>query len=281
MEPSLLEKGLTHFQPDGFGERTCWVCLDCESDEFKLISPCKCLGNLKYAHEECIKVWVLSRNKDLVESECENCKEGFIMKFLLDVRCRYSHKLNAFVPFIIFPVLIILMSGIFIVIFILLVNKIAEVSEAAGEIAYLTFLLFISAVIIVIIVTIFARTIRKSFCVYEIISWSIEQASNDKTIDEISDPELPNITQNQEDLQLMIFPKFSRLKGKTLILPKLSPNRLEPIFQEGELIGFQNHTPKKKSSQISINSSFDINESKTLKTDKKSSRVIPSPKTPQ
>ena len=51
---SLIESGKSN-------RVACRICLGDEEDSIKnpLISPCKCLGSLKYIHIDCLKKWLL------------------------------------------------------------------------------------------------------------------------------------------------------------------------------------------------------------------------------
>ena len=66
----------------------CRICLsDCYEDDDPLITPCKCLGSLKYIHLRCLKEWLNSKvTMKFTESytyiswdklECELCKSPF------------------------------------------------------------------------------------------------------------------------------------------------------------------------------------------------------------
>ncbi len=72
----------------------CRICLsDCYEDDDPLISPCKCIGSLKYIHLRCLKEWLNSKVEfKYTQSytyvyweklECELCRSSFPCKFLL------------------------------------------------------------------------------------------------------------------------------------------------------------------------------------------------------
>jgi len=56
-------------------ETICRICLE-EDIINNLIYPCKCIGNIKYIHKECLNKWCNTSNK----KECEICKYPFQKK---------------------------------------------------------------------------------------------------------------------------------------------------------------------------------------------------------
>ncbi|KAG8347753.1 RING variant domain [Trypanosoma vivax] len=71
--------------PDGLNEpgdteddRTCRICRDDEVDE-SVISPCECIGSVRWVHRSCLDEWRISsvgRNKEYVRL-CEICRKPF------------------------------------------------------------------------------------------------------------------------------------------------------------------------------------------------------------
>ena len=59
----------------------CRICL--ETGE-ALISPCRCVGSMAFVHEECLRVWLLSRSGEPVQAKCEICEHKY------QVACTYS-----------------------------------------------------------------------------------------------------------------------------------------------------------------------------------------------
>ena len=63
-------------------DKICRLCLyDNNLNDFgSLITPCKCRGNLKHVHEECMKTFLVLRKHDLDRTFCESCKTQIRMK---------------------------------------------------------------------------------------------------------------------------------------------------------------------------------------------------------
>jgi len=69
-------------------EKFCKICF--ENTETKtsgnLINPCKCTGTVRYIHEECLKTWQVSQNKDIKNAQCELCHSNYSMDFKMGMR---------------------------------------------------------------------------------------------------------------------------------------------------------------------------------------------------
>ena len=60
-------------------EPICRFCLEPKEENNALISPCKCLGSIKYVHIQCIKKWRrMTENSDCV-TMCQMCLTNFDM----------------------------------------------------------------------------------------------------------------------------------------------------------------------------------------------------------
>ena len=56
---------------------TCRICYASEHSASRLISPCMCSGSVQYAHEECLKEWLLSKSSGTIDRKCEICKHSY------------------------------------------------------------------------------------------------------------------------------------------------------------------------------------------------------------
>lgn len=57
----------------------CRICLQAESSQEILISPCICSGTMGYVHENCLKIWISERPD--VHTICELCKTTYNLEF--------------------------------------------------------------------------------------------------------------------------------------------------------------------------------------------------------
>lgn len=66
--------------------KICRICL--EENSGYMISPCACLGNSKFVHEECLKTWIKIKFQTLQDSSCEVCKEKFTTRKIRHMSCK-------------------------------------------------------------------------------------------------------------------------------------------------------------------------------------------------
>lgn len=237
MEPNLDDS--PRLKPGQNTETVCRICFEAESDAHKLISPCKCSGSMRYIHEECLKIWLLSQDKDLSASECDICKAKFIMKIIVATQCTCKNYWNECLGMFIFPILLILMSSILMVILLFLIQGIQSKKSSAGEQTYLILLVIACTIIIVIILVIFIKAIKRGCCSSEMVSWRIESVPHEDVLEETLEQNANNVTQQPEDVQVMVMPRFSRLNGRNIIRPDIQSPRLVPILRSGEVIGYR------------------------------------------
>ena len=170
MEISVNLEDSSSIKPQNLSEFSCRICFESETDSNPLIFPCKCSGSMKYIHEACLKIWLLSQDKDLNSAECDICKTRFTMKIKLTTKCNCKNYWNECLGMFIFPVLLILMTSILMVILLFLVQGIQSGKSSAGEQTYLILLIIACAVIIIIVLVIFIKSIKRGCCSSEMTS---------------------------------------------------------------------------------------------------------------
>ena len=254
----------------------CRICFEGESEEHKLIIPCKCSGSMRYIHEDCLKIWLLSSDKDLSASECDICKSLFQMKIQLATKCTCKNYWNECLGMFIFPILILLMSSIFMVILLFLVQSAENNTSSTGEITYLSLLLLACAIIITIITIIFVKTLKKGCCSSEMVHWTIESIAQDPTLEETLEHPISNQTLQNDEVQVMVMPKFLKLKGRNIIRPDIVTPSLMPIMRSGELVAYRS----KPATTRSLGASQSLGSNPNLaKTDNNfiNSKIVPEP----
>ena len=238
MEQSVNQGDCSLQKPCGL-EFCCRICFDPESTEHKLISPCKCTGSMRFIHEDCLKIWLLSKDKDLTSSECDICKFKFLMTINLATKCTCKNFWNECLGMFIFPILIILMVSILLVILLFLIQGIENKTSSTGEKTYLILLLIACAVIVTIICVVFVKSIKRGCFSSEMIGWSIESIAHEETVEFTVEQHVSNQTMINEDSQVMVMPKFSKVMGVSVERPEIVTQRLEPIMRSGEVIGYR------------------------------------------
>ena len=213
---------------------------------------------MKYIHEECLKIWLLSQDKDLSTSECDVCKTLFTMKINTATKCTCKNYWNECLGMFIFPVLLVLMASILTVILLFLIQGIQDHKSSAGEQTYLILLMLACAVIVIIIFIIFIKSVKRGCFSTELVSWNIESQSHQEEMENTIEQNNP--TMQQDEVNIMVIPKISRLNGRNIVRPLIMTPRLLPIMRSGELIGYR---PRALTNR-SLNSSQVVNLSQSI-----------------
>ncbi|CAG9313781.1 unnamed protein product [Blepharisma stoltei] len=220
-------------------ENTCRICYEIADDENPLISPCKCSGSMKYIHEHCLKIWLLSIDEDLDKGKCDICKVEFIMDFEIVTECSCTKIKEGTGSYILPPILLLALAILAFLIFFL----ISKISFSENNQFYIVFLLTICAIISVIIFLILIRSIKRTFLITNLKNWTIysqdfkneEKETIENSMSVITDsPGIDNEGQN-----VIIISKSPRVKGKPIVLPQINTNNLIPIMQDDQIVGYK------------------------------------------
>ena len=68
-------------------EKVCRICIESESESI-MISPCRCMGSVKFVHESCLKSWIISQGGNLFQKKCELCHSEFQMDLKYSKKCK-------------------------------------------------------------------------------------------------------------------------------------------------------------------------------------------------
>lgn len=274
MEKSINQEDPSCLKPGG-SEFCCRICFEPESEEHKLISPCKCTGSMRYIHEDCLKIWLLSKDKDLSNSECDICKFKLKMSIVLATKCNCKNFWNECLGMFIFPILLILMCSILLVILLFLIQGIQNGTSSTGERTYLVLLLIACTIIIVIILIVFIKALKRGCCSSEMVDWNIESIVHEETVEFTVEHHVSNMTMVNDDLQVMVMPKFSRFGGRNIQRPEISTSKLVPIMRSGELVGYRQRNNDSRSLGASQVSNFSQISRVDFSFNAAESRVVP------
>ena len=84
-------------------ENTCRYCLEGETFDNELISPCLCNGTQKYIHLKCLQTWrKINKNDPEKRDYCELCNHHYSIKKIRDVS---TYKISVYITdwFLYFP----------------------------------------------------------------------------------------------------------------------------------------------------------------------------------
>lgn len=215
-------------------EKTCRICLETEVCSEKFIRPCKCSGSVKFVHEECLKSWLVSLNKDLDGSKCEICSTQYKMNFIIKRKClpKESCKNGGGHCFFI-PILSTVIVMLAIIIYLLAkryFNKQSTTEQKSYTIA-LTILCSIAAFIMFALIF---NSLKEVCLIAKMDSWKILS----QVFDEEIEVNAEGLNKFEEIRNLpMIIPKKTMIKGKKVKVPELRP-MLTPVSRRNRVVAF-------------------------------------------
>lgn len=215
-------------------EKMCRICLESEISKEKFIRPCKCSGSVRFVHEECLKSWLVSLNKELDGSKCEICSTQYRMDFIIKRKFlpRESCKNGGAHCFFI-PILVTVMVMLFIIVYLLAkkyLNNDSTTEQKAYTIA-LT-LAFVIAGIVMIVLTI--NSLKAACFTPKMETWKI---LSQVFVEEIEVNE-ENLNKFEEMRKLpLVIPKKIKVKGKQVKVPELKP-MLTPVSRRNKIVAF-------------------------------------------
>ncbi|EAR91423.1 zinc finger protein (macronuclear) [Tetrahymena thermophila SB210] len=165
----------------------CKICLEteCTSETGKMITPCKCSGTLRNVHEECLKTWILTQQKEIMEAQCEVCMKPydqtitFGLKLNVKNTCR-DGKMNCLTSSVISMFVIAL-----IIVISLLFQQNDRINHSNSQYAssdsfldsttHVISLIIICFIILLILLIIIYYTLKEACCILVVKEWIIEQ----------------------------------------------------------------------------------------------------------
>ncbi|KAL4490822.1 hypothetical protein ABPG72_021876 [Tetrahymena utriculariae] len=165
----------------------CKICLEneCTSETGKMITPCKCSGTLRNVHEECLKTWILTQQKEIMEAQCEVCMKPYdqTIAFGLKLNVKNSFrdgKMSCLASSVVFMFVIAL-----IIVISLLFQQNDKINHYSSQYAnsdsfldsstHLISLITICFVILLILFIIIYYTLKEACCILMVKEWIIEQ----------------------------------------------------------------------------------------------------------
>jgi RING-variant domain len=148
--------------------KQCRVCLETENAQ-NMISPCLCKGFQKYIHQDCLKIWLLTSDKEEKElTYCEVCTGKYHMSFTYSNTYCICQK-----EFCCFWVCLGIVLGLCSVIVVLYCTQMANTSDTASfwiysALAFAALFFFLASICKL-----------KKTCEYrKVIDWTIENCEN-------------------------------------------------------------------------------------------------------
>ena len=219
-------------------EGICRICMEPESKDLCLITPCKCSGSVKYIHEECLKTWIISQEGDIDDAQCELCHTPFIMEFKIGRQCAPGESVkNGWSPLIYLPVLIAVMLMLFLVIY-LLANRYINISQGNTDQGYTVALMVTCGISGMVLFLLITNTLKELCFVMRLEAWHIFSQNfsheSEESVKEIKDE---TMVLERTFNSVLIVPENLIVKGVKVKTPIVAPN-LTVLNQRGKVVGY-------------------------------------------
>lgn len=226
-----LGQSLVQSNPEEF---QCRICFETVPNTKNLIFPCKCSGTMKFVHEECLKIWILSSRQDIKEATCDICKHQFSMEIKLAKKCSCQIKSNECFNLFIFPIIIIIISTILSIVLAYLIQGIKQGTIKTEEKVYFSIVLLACFSILSALIFTLVKTVIRTFCIVKMDKWHIKSLINykfDQTFENINQTEAINTESVIEPVQIMQ-PKLAWYRGRNIIVPEISQVVVARVIQD-------------------------------------------------
>ncbi|CAG9326296.1 unnamed protein product [Blepharisma stoltei] len=239
-------------------ENVCRICMEYATLTCPLISPCRCTGSVKYIHEECLKTWLVSQDKDLAEGTCELCQTKFTMVFEVSNKCSPRESLKQGIThFLFIPLLTAVMVMLFVIVYLLADKYLSDSNDQ--EKGYMIALMVICGISGLVIFLLICNSVKETCIIGKLTNWVIlsQNYDLDQSIspmkNEISKDDILERSASIEN-NVMLIPKKVTVRSKKVRTPTLNPPMV-PVYRAGNAVAF---TPRCISamSLVSANSSL-------------------------
>lgn len=222
---------------DTHEESTCRICMEPNSSDNPLITPCKCSGSVKYIHEECLKTWLVSQDIDIDKGQCELCKTSFLMEFKIGKRCSIRESTsNGWSHFIYLPILFSVMIMLFLVIY-LLAERYININQSQDEQGYTVALMVTCGICGLVLMLLIINTIKEICFIPCLEEWRIYSQNLAQESCEESGVQDDTFFIDNSIGNFMIVPEKVSVKGIKVRIPELKPS-LAPLNQRGRVVAY-------------------------------------------
>ena len=236
-------------------EDVCRICLEPPAPENRLLHPCKCIGSIRFIHEECLKAWLSSQAEDMAEACCELCKTPFSMSIKLSRKCTPREACTDGLTQCLFAPLLLAVLGMLILIVYLLSDKYLANADSAEQRGYTAALVVTCLVSALVIVYLLFRTLREACCSRKLTEWIIRDYETSETeVDRIIPetkpagdvssfpthldlkPDSPLEEARELVPPILVLPKRIKVGGIRVKTPQVHSSSLTPVNQRGRQV---------------------------------------------
>ena len=175
-------------------DSVCRICMEDHSSGY-LISPCRCSGSLSLIHEDCLKSWLVSKTRDIIESRCEICQTKFSMSVEVIKKC---DPMSEGIPYCLFFLLLAAVMVILFIVVCVLSNRQIRHPSSPKEKGLAIGLITVCVVSFITILILLKNSLKDACFTYEVENWSIYNFAEDNI--GINTTEAKNVSEHSDDL---------------------------------------------------------------------------------
>jgi hypothetical protein len=176
---------------------------------------------MRYIHEECLKIWILTQNRDIKNFQCDVCKATLNMEIKVKLVFSCKNFGGECLKITVFPVVICLVGTVFGIVLLYLATGSANNALAISEKVYLSIVLLTCTLVLLALICIFIRSVRVGCCAKKMVVWKIrplEGMLNDTMVNTNN----TEVCIKETLVNFKIVPEVVRFDGVQTIVPEIS-----------------------------------------------------------
>jgi hypothetical protein len=235
MKPKLLAEEI-----EVVPNAVCRFCFEPQDADNPLLIPCNCSGTVKYIHEACLKVWLISKEQNLDNVHCELCNTKYEMEFKFRKRCAPRELFHqSIMHWVFLPVLGVVLGLMLMVIW--LIQSRIDSQKTQVEKAYTVTLLGACGLCCLVIVYMCFISVFEACIKEEMSLWLIESRSDldeSRPHGDASNEIIGDVSGELLHTGVLRVPLTVRVGLKTIKTPSFQSNTLMAISERGSVVAY-------------------------------------------
>jgi hypothetical protein len=253
MKPKLLAEEI-----EVVPNAVCRICFEPQEAGNPFLIPCNCSGSVKYIHEACLKVWLVSKEQNLEDVHCELCNTKYDMEFKFRKRCAPRELFHqSTLQWAFLPVLGIIL-GMMVMVLWLITSRLDD-QKTQNEKAYTITLIGTCGMCCIAVVYMCFTSVYQACIKQELSVWLIKSRSD-------LDESRLHVEANNEDLGdvggeplltgVMRVPLTVRVGLMVVKTPSFQSSTLMAISERGSIVAYSSRIVSERASSGQHNPSL-------------------------
>lgn len=208
-------------------ESICKICFEQGSRSNKLITPCRCFGTVRYVHEECLKLWLLScKEQEISKASCELCKTPYLMELKVSWRCSSENLLADKLMQLCFLPLLLMVFIVLILILSVLGEQYFDDENQDQEQKNCTLVIMVTCLCTMcVVIYLIVSILKETCCLYSLSYWAIKSQNfvGSPVNKEIAHEQSPTLSAG------FTIPSKIRVQGVIVCAPSIHADSLDAV----------------------------------------------------